>query len=48
MKKLIIEGNRVRRVPEPRKSFWSARNVFGLLGIVAFIVWGINMVIGGR
>ena len=48
MKKLIIDGNKVRRVPESRKSFWSARNVIGLLGIVAFIVWGINLVIGGR
>ena len=46
--KLFIRGDKVRRVPEQGKSFWTARNVVGLVGIVAFIVWGINLVIGGR
>ena len=48
MKKVIIDGNKVRRVPEPRGSVWTVPNVIGALGIVAFIVWGINLVIGGR
>ena len=48
MRKLIIDGNKVRRVPEPRKSFWSARNVIGAGGIVVFVVWARGMITGGR
>lgn len=51
--KLIIVGSKVRRLPE--KTDWgtwlrsqlTARNIFGLLGILAFIALMIRLITGG-
>jgi hypothetical protein len=51
--KLIIVGSRVRRLPE--KPSWgtrlrselTARNIFGLLGILAIAVWIFQLITGG-
>lgn len=47
MKKVIIDGNRVRRVSGQRRTILTARNVIGFAGIAAFVVWVIGLVTGG-